>query len=152
MRKVQDVITYTSGRVRLWTHLMFKVKYCHRVFDYKQVKNRCAEILNEVAHNYRMAIDVMGFDGDHLHMIADIGLHSAPEAVKLFKGTTARKLFQEYPAMKKSFFWGSGLWNPSYWADGVSKKEYENIRNYVLNQGKRNYLRPQKGQTRLQLN
>jgi len=97
MRKVQDVVAYTSGQVRLWTHLMFKVKYCHRVFDYEQVKNRCAEILEEVAHNHKMSIDVMGFDGDHLHMIADIGLHSAPQAVKLFKLQHLKTLKGENP-------------------------------------------------------
>ena len=121
----------------MMVHVMFKVKYCHKIFDDVRVEKRCAEILRETACEYGMQVDCIGFDRDHLHAIVDIGLLAIWQAVKLFKGKTAKLLLREFPHLKRQYFWASGLWNPSYWADSVGAASYEAIQNYVKNQGKK---------------
>jgi putative transposase len=129
-------------------HLMFKVKYCHAIFKNPRVEKRCAEVLEEAAQAHGMRIDTIGFGKDHLHALCDIGLNSADNAVRYLKGRTAKYLLREFPEMKRRYFWGSGLWNPSYWADSVGMAQYETIKSYVQRQ-KSHHNEPDKNQSRI---
>ncbi|QUV78419.1 IS200/IS605 family transposase [Chloracidobacterium thermophilum] len=52
---------------------------------------------------------------DHIHLFVSIPPAMAvADAVKILKGTTARKLFQRHPRLK-SRLWGGNLWSPSYY-------------------------------------
>ena len=121
---------------RLEAHVSYKVKYCHKVFDFVEVKNRCEEIFREVAGELRIEITEVGFARDHAHMdIAYPQTLSICEIDKKFKGTSGRKLLEEFPAIKKKYFWDSGFWGRQKYADSVGR-EPEAIRNYVKNQGR----------------
>jgi putative transposase len=114
----------------------YKVKYCHKVFDFSEVKKRCEEIFFDVAALLRVTITEIGFDGDHVHM--DLVLrntHHTCDVDKAFKGTSGRKLLQEFPQIKRKYFWGSGFWGEQAYWDSVGR-DPEIIRNYVKNQGK----------------
>jgi putative transposase len=50
--------------------------------------------------------------------------------VKLFKGITARKLFKEFPELKKRL-WGGHLWTPSYYVGTAGNVSAETIRRYI---------------------
>ena len=43
-----------------------------------------------------------------------MGWYSKIESAKKIKGYVGRKLLDMLPVLKKSKFWGSGLWNPAY--------------------------------------
>ncbi len=132
---MKDFIRASSSYTRNEQHLCFKVKYCHKIFDFLEVKKRCEEIFREVAENLRVIIKEIGFDSDHMHMdvIVPIIL-SISEVAKKFKWTSGRKLLNEFPQIKKKFFWGSGFWGRQIYADSVGKDPVT-IRNYVKNQG-----------------
>ena len=56
---------------------------------------------------------------------------------KLLRGPTAKRFFEYFPELKKQkheggLFWGSGLWNPSYYIG--SPKNIENTINYIRKQ------------------
>ena len=55
------------------------------------------------------------------------------DAVKVFKGNTARWLFMEHPELKKEL-WGGHLWNPSYFVVTVSERSSEQVRRYIEEQ------------------
>ena len=129
-----DFVSHSSSVGRLWVHLAFKVKYCHKIFDIPEIKMRCEQLLKEVLDNLGIPCRELGIDSDHVHLVLDIGLHSLPYIVKKLKGCTAKKLLQEYPFLKKQYFWGSGLWNPSYYFDSLGK-DVEEVSRYVKNQG-----------------
>ena len=121
---------------RLEAHVSYKVKYCHKVFDFVEVKNRCEEIFREVAGELRIEITEVGFDRNHAHMdIAYLQMLSICEIDKKFKGTFGRKLLKEFPEIKKKYFWGSGFWGRQKYADSVGR-EPKAIRDYVKNQGR----------------
>ena len=110
-----------------------KVKYCHAVFEtHPQVKNRCEAILRDVLTRNNVAVEAIGFDDNHIHFLLNIALNNLPELVKKLKGETGRKLLEEFPEVKRKYFWGSGFWNPSYYFD--TGGPFDHTKNYVLNQ------------------
>jgi REP element-mobilizing transposase RayT len=131
MRK-ENPTRYSSAVGEAWLHVMFKVKYCHKIFDITEVREECYKLLQEAAEYYTINLSETGFDSDHLHFIADMGLRSKPEIAKCLKGYVARKLLARFPEVKKKYFWDSGLWNPSYYMDGA--RNLESLVKYVKKQ------------------
>ena len=131
-----NFIRGSSSVTRLEIHVCYKVKYCHRVFEFVEVKERCQQIFFEVAELYKIKIIEIGFDGDHVHMDIQIrNTHRMCDVDKWFKGTSGRKLLEEFPEIKKEYFWRSGFWGKQGYGDSVGR-DPEIIRNYVKNQGK----------------
>lgn len=123
---------YSSAVGECWVHAMFKVKYCHKVFDDERVRTAADVLTREACAKYSIRYGTIGWDSDHVHMTLDIGLRSRPEVAKLIKGYVGRKLLKQFPEMKKRYFWNSGFWNPSYYMD--SSRGLSSITNYVNKQ------------------
>lgn len=136
MRKTNPV-TYSSAVGEAWMHCMFKVKYCHKIFDDELYREGMRTLLLEAAYQYEIELREFGFGENHLHFLSDIGLYSRDEVAKLLKGYTAKKFFEYFPELKLprnqgGLFWGSGLWNPAYWI-GSSKDPASTIK-YIRSQ------------------
>jgi len=136
MRKTNPV-RYSSAVGEAWLHCMFKVKYCHRIFDDEIYREGMMLLLEEAAYINGIELGEIGFDSDHLHFLADIANYSRPQVAKLLKGTTAKKFFEYFPELKKpkhegGKFWGSGLWNPSYYMG--APKSLEGVVKYIKKQ------------------
>ena len=116
-----------------WCHAMFKIKYCHKIFDNQEVRVFIFELLVQISKDYYLPVEKIGFDSDHVHFDVDIRLKSKPEVAKIFKGITGKKVLEKFPEIKKKYFWGSGFWNPAYLMDNIGK-EKEIIENYIMNQ------------------
>ncbi len=116
-----------------WCHAMFKIKYCHKIFNIKEVRVYILELFYLISTLYDMPVKKIGFGDNHVHIHINIKLRSKPEAAKIFKGVTGKKVFEQFPEIKKKFFWGSGFWNPAYLMDNIGRDE-ENIENYIANQ------------------
>ena len=116
-----------------WCHAMFKVKYCHNVFDIEAVRMYVFDLLNQISAGYNMPVEKIGFDSNHVHFDVDIKLKSKPEAAKIFKGITGKRIFEKFPEVKKKYFWDSGFWNPAYLMDNIGK-DRDVIENYISNQ------------------
>ena len=130
---MNDLISYSSSIGRAVFHIGFKAKYCHKIFGIEKVRNRCREIFLDVAEKHKIPIYSIGFDDDHVHFEADIGLKSIPEIAKLFKGTSGYVLLKEFPWLKKQYFWGSGLWSPVVYFDSIGQN-HELISDYISSQ------------------
>ena len=125
----------SSSVTRIEIHVSYKVKYCHKVFNISEVRQRCQEIFYEVAALQRIEIKEIGFDENHAHMdIMILHTHRLCDINKAFKGTSGRKLLQEFPEVKRKFFWKSGFWGKQAYGDSVGRDPTV-IRNYVKNQG-----------------
>lgn len=65
---------------------------------------------------------------DYIHRFVSIPPAIAvADAVKVLKGVTARRLFQQFPALKKRL-WGAHLWSPSYSVGTAGNVSAETIR------------------------
>ena len=143
MRK-ENPARYSSAVGEAWMHCMFKIKYCHKIFDDEIYREGMRILLLEAAYEYEIPIGEIGFDDNHVHFMADIGLYTRYEVAKNLKGHTAKKFFDYFPELKLpkwqgGKFWGSGLWNTSYYI-GVPRN-LKNTINYIKNQkyGERKY-------------
>ncbi|WP_419638986.1 IS200/IS605 family transposase, partial [Thiolapillus sp.] len=68
---------------------------------------------------------------DHIHLFLGIPPAIAvADAVKIIKGTKARKLFARFPALRKQFRGGS-LWSPSYYVGTAGNVSAETIQRYI---------------------
>jgi len=68
---------------------------------------------------------------DHVHLVVSIPPATAvADAVKILKGTTARRLFQRFPWLR-SRLWGGHLWSPSYYVGTAGNVSAETIRRYI---------------------
>jgi len=128
-----DFVSHSSSIGRIWIHLAFKVKYCHKIFDNAEIKARCEQLLWEAIIQLNIRCKELGIDRDHVHFVLDAGLYPLPKIVKKLKGYTAKKLLSEYPWLKQ-YFWNSGIWNPSYYFDSLGQG-IEQMATYVRNQG-----------------
>lgn len=131
MRK-ENPVRFSSAVGEAWMHCEFKVKYCHKIFDDEIYREGLRTLLLEAAYNNEIPIGELGFADDHVHFMSDIGNYSRPEVAKLLRGYVGKKFFEFFPELKRSRFWGSGLWNPSYYIG--SPKDLISIINYIKNQ------------------
>ena len=129
-----DLVKYEHGVSRIWVHISYKTKYAHNVFEeHEEVRKRCEELLIETAKSNNIEVDTIGFDSNHVHFISDLGLYSLPRFHKIFKGTLGKKLLEQFPEIKKKYFWGSGFWSRTKYCYSISRDKNQ-IENYVAKQ------------------
>ena len=104
---------YSSAVGEVWVMMTMKVKYCHKIFDIRAVRELCDALLNEALQLNQIRCLKLAFDSDHVHLIIDMGLFNKPQLAKRVKGYVGRHLLRLLPWLKQQKFWGSGLWNPS---------------------------------------
>src|SRR3989338_10761447 len=103
----------------------------------KCIAKRCTRCFLKQLLSMTFLLMQLGFDDNHVHFLADIGLYDRPTVAKLLRGYTAKKFFEYFPELKRpkwegGLFWDSGLWNPSYWIG--SPKNLESTIRYIQNQ------------------
>ena len=136
MKKLNPV-RFSSAVGEAWMDCEFKVKYCHPIFDDEIYREGLRTLLLEASYEYEIPIGEIGFAENHLHFMADIGLYDRPTLAKLLRGYTGKKFFEYFPELKRpkwegGLFWGSGLWNPSYYIG--SPRNLEGTIDYIKRQ------------------
>ena len=96
-------VRYSSQVGEVWVHFMFKIKYCHKIFDNFAYRNACLGIFRKALKKYdiRCKDESLGFDSNHVHMMLDLGLISRPEICKKLKGFVDRKFFLHISRIKE---------------------------------------------------
>jgi len=131
---MSDFVSHSSSFGRLWVHLRFKVKYCHKIFRIPEIKARCEQLLWEAIAKLKVRCSELGIDDDHVHLVVDIALVPLDKLVKALKGYSAKCLLREYPWLKRQYFWNSWLWNPAYYFDSLGS-DIQKLEEYVRRQG-----------------
>ena len=131
--QIQD-ITYGRGYVySLKYHIVWCTKYRKQVL----VNNRDLELkeyLRRTADDLDVHILAMEIMPDHVHLLISCKPQlRLSDAIKVFKGNSARWLFIKHPEIKKSL-WGGHLWNPSYFVATVSGRSEEQVTKYINSQ------------------
>jgi putative transposase len=71
---------------------------------------------------------------DHVHLFVTAHPKFAPaNIVKIFKGITAKKLFEQHPEIK-SKLWNGHLWNPSYYVGTCGDTTKDVVQMYIETQ------------------
>ena len=94
-------------------HLEWCPKYRYNVLDGNWLRKVLTESLCKTAEQYGIQIFAMEISTDHLHMFANLpGLLSPSRAINLFKGRSAKAIFENCPSFRniyrKGHFWSRG--------------------------------------------
>lgn len=92
------------------------------------------EHLYHTAKDLDIKILAMETMPDHIHVLVECKPQCMiSDAIKVFKGNTARRLFLIHPKTKTEL-WDGHLWNPSYFVATVSERTKDQIANYISSQ------------------
>ena len=127
-------VTHGRGYVySLQYHIVWCTKYRREIF-----KNGLDEELKKhlliSAKDLEITIDAMEVMPDHIHLLVSCKPQCRlSDAIKVFKGNSARWLFLNHPELKHQL-WGGHMWNPSYFVVTVSDRSIEQVRRYIAEQ------------------
>jgi len=141
----KDLVSYSHAQYRIWVHVSLKVKYCHEVFDIREFREACQDMMFEIFERHKIEYDTIGFDSNHFHVILDLAKWQVSALMKVIKGTSGKKLLQQFPEIKKKYFYGSGLWSGTKYVYSVGRDK-RSVERYVA---KQKYFNITKDQTTL---
>ena len=111
-------------------HVIWFPKYRKRILTGEIAKSLCLAI-NEICIERKWPILTLEIQPDHIHLFVTIPPSLAvADAVKILKGSTARKLFATFPVLKDQLY-GGHLWSPSYYVGTAGNISAETIRHYI---------------------
>ena len=125
----------SHGVYKIRYHIVTAVKYRKALLN-KDVEDCILGTLRGISERYDIAIDEVGFDQNHIHIFCGAPPRIAPmRIVTIVKSITARKVFQEFPKLKKEELWGGEFWSDGKYIGTVGEATSENtIRRYIRNQ------------------
>ena len=101
------------------------------MFRREDHKNRCEQILREVAQQHHIVITGLSVMPDHIHAVLALPTTmSVSEAFHLLKGASARELFRQKPGFRRRYPQGH-FWNPGKFYRTVGDVDAETVIQYV---------------------
>ncbi len=123
-------IVFQRNCVYQTAYHMVCTKYKREILTGK-IAETLSEVLNDVCAKRGFAILSKEIQPDYVHFFVSIPpAISVAEAVKIFKGASARTLFVRHPELKKQLRDGH-LWSPSYYVGTAGNVSAETIRKYI---------------------
>jgi REP-associated tyrosine transposase len=125
-----DVRTNRNCVYQTAYHVVFCPKYRKAILTGK-VAETLNGLLEQICQERNWTILSNDLQPDHVHLFVSLPPAIAvADAVKILKGTTARRLFQQVPALKRQL-WNGHLWSPSYYVGTAGNVSAETIRRYI---------------------
>jgi len=121
----------TRGCVyNVYYHMVWSTKYRKKVLV-GRVEEKLKGLHRQIAAEHSFDLISQEVMPDHVHLFISAPPKIAPaNIVKIIKGTTARKLFLQFPELKKKL-WKGHLWNPSYYLGTAGDVSKETIKKYI---------------------
>ena len=119
-------------------HIVWSVKYRRKVLI-DDIERRLKEILNDIAIGKGFAIKSMEVMPDQVHVFISAHPKYSPSYIyKMLKGISGRRLFIEFPGIKKQL-WKRQLWSPSTYIETIGHISEDTIKRYIEGQKKDDY-------------
>jgi len=124
-------------------HIVFPVKYRKALLK-NDIPLAISTIAREIGERYDIEFEKMGYDGDHIHLLASFPPKwGGSDVVRIFKSITAKQLFLRFPELRKEL-WGGQFWSDGFYIATVSERgNWTVVEQYVANQGKTMGVKPQ---------
>ena len=111
-------------------HVVWCVKY-RKPLVIGLISQRVDELISEICSEHKWVVISKEVQPEHIHLFVTISpATSIATAIKKLKGITARKLFIEFPDLKKEL-WGGSLWSPSYYVGTAGNVSAQTIKKYI---------------------
>ena len=123
---------------RYGSHTVYKIQY-HFVwvtkYRYSVLKGdlalRVRELIRQTCEAFEIEILKGVVSKDHIHLFVSAPPSLAPsEIMRRVKGRSTRKLFEEFPKLKKQF-WGRHFWARGYFCVTAGQVTDEMIKSYL---------------------
>lgn len=117
-------------------HIVWSVKYRRKIIT-PEVENYMRQLIQQIASGKGFEVDEFEADEmDHVHLFVTAPPKLSPSLlVQYLKGITGRKLYEQFPDLRKKL-WHGELWNHSYYVETVGDVSAETIRKYIEHQSK----------------
>jgi len=100
-------------KYKLEYHFVWVTKYRYQVLK-GDVALRLRDLTRQVCERFEIRILRGVVSKDHVHLLVSAPPDIAPsEIMRRIKGWTSKRLFEEYPALKKRY-WGRHFWARGY--------------------------------------
>ncbi|MBT3812653.1 MAG: IS200/IS605 family transposase, partial [Gammaproteobacteria bacterium] len=111
-------------------HFVWVTKYRYQVLQ-GDISLRVRELVRQTCEAFEIKILSGVVSKDHVHIVVSAPPNMAPsEIMRKVKGRSARKLFEEFPELKKRY-WGKHFWARGYFCVTVGQMTEEMIKNYL---------------------
>lgn len=111
-------------------HVVWCPKYRKSVLT-GAVATYVQEQIQEICQRQEYQLLSLEIQPDHVHLFISFSpALSISMVVRVLKGILARKIFLEFPELKKQL-WGGHLWSPSYYVGTAGNVSAETIRHYI---------------------
>ena len=111
-------------------HFVWVTKYRYKVLV-GDVGLRVKELVRQTCTAFEIEIVEGVVSKDHVHILVSAPPNMAPsEIMRRVKGRSARKLFEEFPVLKKRY-WGRHFWARGYFCVTVGQMTDEMIKEYL---------------------
>ncbi len=128
--KLVKVKSTRHAKYQIAYHFVWIPKYRKSILK-GEIKEFLEELFKEIAQEYGFEILAMEVMPDHIHIFVSAPPKYSPSTiVKIFKGISAKKLFQKFPELRKEY-WKNHLWAPSYYVGTAGQVSAETIRRYI---------------------
>jgi len=128
--KLVKVKSTRHAKYQIAYHFVWIPKYQKSILK-GEIKEFLEELFKEIAQEYGFEILAMEVMPDHIHLFVSAPPKYSPSTiVKIFKGISAKKLFQKFPELRKEY-WKNHLWAPSYYVGTAGQVSAETIRRYI---------------------
>lgn len=131
--KIKDMVEIVYNRncvYQMAYHVIWCPKYRKRILK-GEIAKALRLAITAICIEREWPILTLEIQPDHIHLFVTIPPSQAvADAVKILKGSTARKLFVAFPALKDQLY-GGHLWSPSYYVGTAGNVSAETIRHYI---------------------
>ena len=132
-----EVVLSGHGAYYLKYHVVWVCKYRRRILK-PAIETTLRRLLPHLVRSMPgVAVETIGFDQDHLHMVMVIPpKYAIADVMGQLKSQSANHLRDRFPWLKKVYWKENIVWSPGYFVSSVGVNE-QVIQNYVKNQGQR---------------
>jgi len=114
-------------------HFVWSTKYRREILT-GEIADDLKILHEKIAKEKGVTLVTQEIMPDHVHLFITMHPKFAPaDIVKIFKGITAKKLFELHPEIKNKL-WNGHLWNPSYYLGTCGDTTKDVIRIYIETQ------------------
>ena len=117
-------------KYKLEYHFVWVTKYRYQVLK-GDVALRLRDLTRQVCERFEIRILRGVVSKDHVHLLVSARPDIAPsEIMRRIKGWTSKRLFEEYPALKKRY-WGRHFWARGYFCVTAGELTKKMIAEYL---------------------
>jgi len=102
---------------------------------YDKIENRLKELILNIANIYDFKIIEMEVMPDHVHLFISCKPTISPtDIVRILKSITTRRLFEEFPKLRKFYSKCGVLWSKGYFVCSIGNASPETLKRYIQEQ------------------